>query len=166
MHEEELDPDLAGDSGRSPSSSGSPRPGLRGLGMLALVCAGGAAGTWVRAVLEAAVGGQPPTWPWATFAVNVSGAFLLGCLLELLARSGSDAGWRRGVRLAAGTGFLGGYTTYSALAVEVVLLTFPAPHLHGAGYALTSVVLGSAAAAAGFLVGQRVRVPPGRGRAT
>src|SRR6478672_12922157 len=60
--------------------------------------------------------------PVATFGINVTGAFVLGVLLERLALGGADQGRRRLVRLAAGTGFLGGYTTYSTLAVDTVSL--------------------------------------------
>ena len=61
-------------------------------------------------------------WPWATFMINLAGAFILGALLEGLARSGGDTGWRQRVRLFAGTGFCGAFTTYSTLALEVSLL--------------------------------------------
>src|SRR5699024_11239433 len=54
--------------------------------------------------------------PVGTFLANISGAFLLGLLVESLSRRGADHGRRRDLRLLLGTGLLGGYTTYSALA--------------------------------------------------
>lgn len=53
------------------------------------------------------------TFPWGIFVVNVSGCFLLGLLLTVLAERRPDAwpGWR----LLLGVGFLGGYTTFSTL---------------------------------------------------
>ncbi len=132
------------------------RPAHRDPAVLALIAAGGAAGTAVRAVLERAVPAHPGQWPWTTFSINLTGAFILGLLLELLVRSGPDSGWRRRVRLSVGTGVLGGYTTYSTFAVEVGhLATGPLPLL-GPMYAVTSVVLGVLAAAAGIASGARL----------
>lgn len=88
----------------------------------ALIVAGGSLGTFVRWSLEDAFGAPPGTWPWATFWINLSGSFLLAVLLDVLAVTGEDQGWRRYVRLGVGTGALGGYTTYSTFAVEAAQL--------------------------------------------
>ena len=89
-------------------------------------------------------------WPWATFTVNLLGALVLGFLLEALARRGPDAGRRRLLRLGAGTGFLGAFTTFSALAVETDLLVHAAAPALAVGYALASVLGGLLAAVAGI----------------
>lgn len=115
------------------------------------MAAGGAVGTLLRALAEAALpaaGGLPV----GTFAVNLLGAFLLGALVEGLARRGPDAGVRRLLRLGIGTGVLGGFTTYSTLAVETATL----PPLLGVGYLAATVVLGAAASRAGMLLGRRL----------
>jgi fluoride ion exporter CrcB/FEX len=65
--------------------------------------------------------------PIATFGINVIGAFLLGVLLEFLADRSPDIGWSRRMRLAVGTGGLGGFTTYSALATGTVILATSHP---------------------------------------
>ena len=57
-------------------------------------------------------------FPIGTLVVNVVGAFALGYLLEALARRGRETVRRRKIRLGIGTGVLGGFTTYSALALE------------------------------------------------
>jgi CrcB protein len=59
-----------------------------------------------------------PQFPWATFVINVSGAFAIGFLTTLLAR------WlpHPNVRLLALVGFLGGYTTFSTFAYESLTL--------------------------------------------
>ncbi|MCE1180398.1 MAG: CrcB family protein [Micrococcales bacterium] len=119
--------------------------------LLLLVFLGGSLGTAVRAALEGAFPARAGGWPWATFAINVTGAFLLGLLLETLARRGPDSGWRRQVRLGAGTGLLGGYTTYSTFAVETARLTTPL----AMGYAAGTAVLGCLAAAAGYAIARR-----------
>jgi CrcB protein len=53
-------------------------------------------------------------YPMATFLINLSGSFLLGLLL------GSQADSM--IRLLLGTGFLGGYTTFSTFQIENVTL--------------------------------------------
>jgi fluoride exporter len=88
----------------------------------------------------------------ATLAVNLLGALLLGALLEALARRGPDTGRRRLLRLGLGTGVLGGFTTYSTLAVETATL----PTALAVAYLAASVLLGAAAALAGVLLGRRV----------
>lgn len=117
-----------------------------------MVGLGGVAGTACRAALADAWSTPAGQLPWATLTVNLTGAFALGLLLEMLTRGGRDAGGRRVLRLAAGTGFLGSYTTYSSFAVETTRLS---PLLAG-GYLLATVLVGLAAAAAGFALGRRL----------
>ncbi len=64
------------------------------------------------------IGGLPTT----ILMINIAGAFLLGLLLESLLRAGNDDGARRTLRLMLGTGFCGGFTTYSAFAVDAMWL--------------------------------------------
>lgn len=115
----------------------------------ALIVAGGSLGTFVRWWLESSFPTPTGGWPWTTFAINLTGSLLLGVLLDSLAATGEDVGWRRYVRLGVGTGVLGGYTTYSTFAVEAVQLG----RAGSAGlmllYAAGSVVLGVALAYAG-----------------
>ena len=85
----------------------------------------------------------------ATLGINVVGAFLLGVLLELLADHSFDTGWSRRIRLGVGTGGLGGFTTYSALATDTVILAAAHPG-RAAGYAVLTVLLGAVATAAGI----------------
>lgn len=116
------------------------------------VFAGGAVGTALRAAigwLVPAVG----TVPLATIAINVSGAFALGLLLAALGRRGPDVGRRRALRLTIGTGVLGGFTTFSALAVDTARLLGTGRALEGVLYAAGTVLAGLAAAAAGSRLG-------------
>jgi fluoride exporter len=125
-----------------------------------------AAGGLLGAPARYAVGRWLPTpahgWPTATFLVNLVGAFLLGLLLEALARRGPDVGGRRVLRLFAGTGFCGALTTYSTLAVEVDLLADADRWATAVAYGLVSVVAGLGTAAAGIAVAGRLHRPRGR----
>jgi CrcB protein len=116
---------------------------------LGLVAAGGAVGTALReaiALLIAPVGGVDV----AVLGINIVGAFALGVLLEYLARRGPDEGGWRTARLLLGTGLLGGFTTYSALAADTSLL-FAADRAGLAlAYGVGSVLLGGLAAWAGI----------------
>jgi CrcB protein len=123
------------------------------------VVAGGSLGTLARYGLEQLLP-APGGLPLATFLINVSGAFALGWLLEHLAAAGPDAGARRAVRLTAGTGFLGGFTTYSALAVDAVFLLDAGRTASGLLYLAATLLLGFAAALCGMAAAVRTRREP------
>ncbi|OMH31588.1 CrcB family protein [Tersicoccus sp. Bi-70] len=114
-----------------------------------LVALGGMVGTGVREALALTFPAPPHGFPLTIFGINVVGAFVLGWLLEFLARRGPDEGGRRAARLGIGTGVLGGFTTYSALAVDTAQLAGTATGT-ALLYAAGSVVVGTAAAWAGI----------------
>ncbi|WP_248489788.1 CrcB family protein [Tsukamurella sp. PLM1] len=89
-------------------------------------------------------------FPWATFVVNMLGAFLLGGLIEALSQRPDDERHRR-VKLLFGTGFCGGLTTYSAFALDI----HDAGPAVGALYAGSTVLLGLVSAIAGAAVVRR-----------
>jgi CrcB protein len=123
---------------------------------LLLVVGGGVVGTALRVLVSAAVpdaGGLPV----GILVVNLLGAFALGLLLEVLALRGPDTGARLRVRLLVGTGVIGGFTTYSALAADTSLLVDAERLPAAAAYALGTVVLGAAASLAGILIGRLTR---------
>lgn len=122
---------------------------------LLTVLAGGLLGTPARYGVAQLWPARTGGWPTGTFVANLVGAFLLGALLEVLARHGDDTGRRRLLRLGLGTGFLGSFTTYSALAVESDLLV--RAHRPGLAvtYGLATVVAGLALSAAGIAVAGR-----------
>jgi len=124
--------------------------------LLGAVFLGGAVGTAIRSLLGDAFAGPSGSWPWTTLAINLTGAFLLGLLLEALVRSGEDTGGRRLARLGIGTGVMGGYTTYSTFMVETTDLPWPT----AIGYVVATVVLGALLAWAGIRVAKTV-VPIG-----
>lgn len=116
--------------------------------LVASVALGGGLGSLARYALNQAV----PTragWPVGTLAENLAGAFLLGLLLQGLLRRGHETPRRRWARLTLGTGALGGFTTYSAFALELHGLLADGRTGLAAGYALVSVVGGTIACVGG-----------------
>jgi CrcB protein len=146
--------DQSGPDARSTGQSAGPphhRPPHLQWRLLGLVSIGGAVGTAGREALSLtvpSVGGVPVI----VLAINVAGAFALGLLLDSLTRRGADEGARRDARLLLGTGVLGGFTTYSALATGTSLLLTTGQAGAGIAYGLTTVVLGGLATFAGIAV--------------
>ncbi|MBE1877962.1 CrcB family protein [Myceligenerans sp. TRM 65318] len=151
----------------APASEPSPTPpgpgGRRRLpahlrpALIGLVALGGALGSAARHGTEIVLppAGTTGGWPLATLAVNLLGAFALGFGLEALARLGRETPVRRNVRLAGGTGFLGGFTTYSALALETERLLSGGQAGVAVAYVLVSLVLGALCCLAGVVLGER-----------
>ncbi|MCO7204225.1 CrcB family protein [Microbacterium sp. CnD16-F] len=132
--------------------AGAARPVHLAWSSILLVLVGGTVGTAAREGLSLAmpsVGGIPV----AILVINIVGALFLGALLEALARRGPDVGRRRALRLLLGTGFAGGFTTYSALAVDSGLLLTGGDPTAGILYALGTVVVGALATVAGIALG-------------
>lgn len=83
--------------------------------VLLLVAVGGAAGALLRHGVEVAVPTGAGGFPWATFGVNVVGAFALGVLHAYVP---AQPLLPMRVRALLGAGLLGGFTTFSAYAEE------------------------------------------------
>lgn len=134
-----------------PAAGGRPAGARRfDLGAIGLVAVGGTVGTAGREAIALAVPSIDGV-PAAIIGINLIGAFLLGMLLEAFARRGPETARHRRLRLLIGTGALGGFTTYSTLAVDGALLLERAP-LIGTAILLGTVALGAVAAFAGMLV--------------
>lgn len=101
---------------------------------LLLVALGGVAGSLLRWGLT-----ELSPHLWTTLAINVVGSFLLGVLV----RTRPPDDWTRPL---LGTGFCGGFTTMSALAVQAVTSSFAT----AAAYVVASLVLGVGAAQLGL----------------
>lgn len=89
--------------------------------------------------------------PYSTFAVNLLGAFLIGVAFVL----GQEKNLLSPeLRLGIMVGFLGGFTTFSSLALETVHLYAEGRQLHAAFYLLLTNALGVAAVLAGLGAGR------------
>ena len=119
----------------------------------ALVAAGGALGAMSRYGVDRAVNGVFGTSVLGTFAVNISGSFLLGLLV---AAGAGRLGVPDEVRAFAAVGFLGSYTTFSTLTVASVQLAGDGDWLRAAVNVIGSIVVGVIAAFAGVAVGRAV----------
>lgn len=117
---------------------------------LVLVVIGGAAGVAVRAALTLPFTGwtHPLAVPALTLGCNLLGSFLLGVVVGRWAVS------RPRLRAFAGTGVLGGFTTYSAFAVQSIQVATAAPVV-GLALVVVSLVGGLVAAALGLALGTR-----------
>jgi fluoride exporter len=82
-----------------------------------VIAAAGAFGAASRHLLESFVNRHwGDVFPWGTFVVNVSGSFALGALVGLFSHRLGVPLW---VQAAATVGFLGAYTTFSTLSLQV-----------------------------------------------
>lgn len=114
---------------------------------LLLILVAGGIGAAVRFVLDSAARGR---WglvlPWSTIAVNLSGSALIGVLTGARMHHGLDLT----PYLVLAVGFCGGYTTFSTAMVETVRLVQTGRPVAALLNAVGSMVLATAAAAAGF----------------
>lgn len=100
-----------------------------------LVCIGGAAGTCTRYYVSVWVGA-----PLATFLINVSGSFVLGAAVAIIReRLPPEYGYWY---LLVGTGFCGGYTTFSTFEYETLQMVQGGSWLLALVYVLGSVLAG------------------------
>lgn len=116
----------------------------------AWIAVGGALGSLARYGLTLAAP-EPGGLPMATFLANTIGSFLIGFLFGL---SEIVPGLPPGLRHALGTGFLGGFTTFSTFQWETLELMRAGSRLQALAYSLGSVVIGLALAWAGFGAGR------------
>ena len=119
---------------------------------LILIAAGGALGAVARYIAGAQTSRLlGSSWPYGTLFVNLLGGLLMGLLAAWVAsRTGAER-----MSFLLGVGFLGGFTTFSAFSLELVLMIERRVFAPAAAYALTSVVLSCGALILGLWLGRR-----------
>ncbi|WHO71321.1 fluoride efflux transporter CrcB [Rhizobium sp. BT03] len=115
-----------------------------------LVAVGGAIGSLLRYYVgQWSLRLMGPAFPWGTLAVNVIGCFVIGVFAELIARRFNAS---VELRLLLITGFLGGFTTFSAFSLDAISLFERGEAIAGGVYIVASVGLSMAAVMAGLAV--------------
>lgn len=113
---------------------------------------GGAVGSIARYQLGRVAAARAPGFPWGTLFINVLGSLLLAVLMALVLRGRvSDS-----VRIALGTGLLGGFTTYSSFNYETLALVQQGAYARAAIYVLATVVGCFAAGLLGWILGKHI----------
>jgi fluoride exporter len=111
------------------------------------VALAGSAGALARFGLDGGLRRRwPTTFPWATLVVNVTGSLLLGLVTGLVLFRGEPDP----LRIIVGTGFCGGYTTFSTASFETVRLLQTGRRRQAATNAVSSLLLTVLAGGAGL----------------
>lgn len=114
---------------------------------LLLVMLGGAFGSAARYLTgRATLAWFGPDYPYGTLAVNLIGGLLMGALVGTLAKYEAGEPWR----LLIGVGVLGGFTTFSAFSLDMMVMIERGDWIAATGYALVSVIGSVAALALGL----------------
>lgn len=125
-------------------------PALR-LEDLAAVALGGSTGALARYALVSRVSARAgPLFPWGTLVVNLTGCLAIGLFEGRAAASGGAA---PALRLLLVTGWLGGFTTFSAMTLESLALARAGTHGRAATNAAGNVAGGLLAVALGHWLG-------------
>jgi CrcB protein len=111
---------------------------------LAAIFLGGVVGAIARAELAFALPTRVGHWPWATFAVNIAGAAVLGYATTRLQERLPPSQYRRPL---IGTGFCGALTTFSTLQLELLRMLDAGDLGLALAYAASSLGAGLAAVA-------------------
>ena len=122
---------------------------------IAAIFAGGCLGALARAGLARGLAPHPGHWPWATFAVNIAGAFLLGYFATRLQER---LPLTRYPRPFLGTGLCGALTTFSTMQVELLDMIDDGRYGLALLYAAASIAAGFVAVAAATSIVRRVRI--------
>ena len=116
---------------------------------IALAAAGGL-GASSRMLLDGLIKSRMSTaLPWGTIIINVSGSLVLGLLTGLAGANLLPEAWH----LVLGTGFLGGYTTFSTASFETIRLLQERRWAAGLVNGLGTLVFATTAAAIGLWLG-------------
>ncbi|MBN9242825.1 MAG: fluoride efflux transporter CrcB [Mesorhizobium sp.] len=115
---------------------------------LGLVIVGGGIGAGIRHLLNmGAMRLFGSGYPWGTMIINITGSFVMGAFIELLARR---FGASNELRLFVATGILGGYTTFSSFSLDFATLWERGALGPALAYVLVSVIGGILALFAAF----------------
>ena len=129
-------------------AGGSERYEFLSVRSLALVFIGGTLGTYMRALIGVGYGPGGDLYTIAT--VNIVGAYCMGILVGFVGSAPQEGSTNARWSLLLGTGFLGGFTTYSAFALVVALMVSQGGIWLATAFGFGMVVLGAVATIAGL----------------
>jgi CrcB protein len=129
-----------------------PKPDFR---ELTAIFVGGVIGALLRVELSEAYPSAGDRWPWIVFAINVSGAFILGYIVTRLQERLPLSTYRRPL---AGTGFCGAFTTFSTMQLELLKMIDGDRYGLAIAYAAASIAAGYLAVFVATALVRRVRV--------
>lgn len=121
--------------------------------VLGSIAAGGAIGAGARYELGVLFPAAAPAFPWTTFAVNIGGCLLIGVLMVLVTDVWPE---RPLVRPFLGVGVLGGFTTFSAYAVELQQLVAAGAFGVAAAYLAGTAIAAVGATWLGLAIARRI----------
>lgn len=115
-----------------------------------VIAVAGGAGAVCRFVLDGLLTSlSEADFPWPTVLINITGSLLLGLITGFAVSGLLPEAWR----LVLGTGFLGGYTTFSTASVDTVRLLQQRRWTAGMVHGLGTLVIAIGAAGLGLGLG-------------
>jgi fluoride exporter len=121
---------------------------------LAAIFCGGIVGALARTGAAQAFTDSPRSWPWAIFAINVAGAFMLGYFVTRLAERLPTSAYKRPF---LGTGLCGALTTFSTVQLELFKMVQAHEWGLAIGYAAATLTVSFAALTLATALVRRVR---------
>jgi fluoride exporter len=131
----------------------TPRSGVDLPELLAIAC-GGALGALARVGVAQGLPTRVGEWPWATFAVNIAGAAMLGYFVTRLQERLPVSTLRRPL---LATGLCGAFTTFSTVQIELLKMADRNDYGLAAAYLTASVVAGFVAVLVSSALVRRVK---------
>jgi CrcB protein len=119
-----------------------------------LVGGGGFLGSIARYITSRSIDDKiNSVFPYGTLTVNIAGSLIIGVLYGWLSHKSGEG---NSIRLLLGTGFCGGFTTYSAFAFENVNLLQQKMLAPSALYIVFTLIAGFLAVAIGIVIGKNI----------
>jgi len=124
---------------------------------LVLALIGGGMGTVARFLVQTGMTRLlGPAFPWGTFAINITGSFLMGLVATMIATRFQQSPHAAEIRTFLATGILGGYTTFSAFSLDASRLMDSNQSAAAAFYIAGSVGFSILALYMGFMVAKAI----------